>query len=231
VSIAGLDRDLWTDTSAFADVATTFTVVPGDGPTQGGLVDAIHRLLALVALLVLLPLFVAIAIAVRVDSPGPILFRQVRVGRNGREFVIFKFRTMREDAEDVLRTILHLNEHDGVLFKIRNDPRVSDVGRWLRRFSLDELPQLWNVVRGEMALVGPRPPLPREVAEYDRRTRRRLDVKPGLTGIWQVSGRSDLPWEEAIRLDLDYVERRSVALDLTILARTVGAVLSGRGAY
>ena len=194
-------------------------------------VEAAHRVVAALALLVLLPFLVGVALAVLIDSRGPVLFRQVRVGRHGREFVILKFRTMRTDAESVLADLLHLNEHDGLLFKIRNDPRVSRVGRVLRRYSLDELPQLWNVVRGEMALVGPRPPLPREVAAYDHLVRRRLDVKPGLTGIWQVSGRSDLPWAEAIRLDLEYVRSRSVALDLRIIARTVTAVLSGKGAY
>ena len=224
MSFAELETELWAAgpmrgvrTDTWSPVATV--------------VDTAHRVVALLALLLLLPTLLLVALAIRLDSPGPVLFRQVRVGRNGREFVIYKFRTMRADAESRLHEIRHLNEHDGVLFKIRNDPRVSGVGRWLRRFSLDELPQLWNVARGDMALVGPRPPLPREVAAYDARTRRRLDVKPGLTGIWQVSGRADLPWAEAVRLDLAYVEERSLGLDLRILGRTVGAVLTGRGAY
>ena len=220
MSITQVDGDLWP--SLLTRDGSTWSEVAG---------ELAHRALALVALVVLLPVLLGIALAIAIDSRGPVLFRQVRVGQNGREFVILKFRTMRTDAETALTQLLHLNEHDGLLFKIRNDPRISSVGRVLRRFSLDELPQLWNVVTGDMALVGPRPPLPREVANYDHVVRRRLDVKPGLTGIWQVSGRSDLSWAESIRLDLEYVESRSHALDLRILGRTVGAVLSGRGAY
>jgi lipopolysaccharide/colanic/teichoic acid biosynthesis glycosyltransferase len=224
MSITELHRDLWVPTSA--DELHRVRV-----QTIDAAVDVAHRLVALLSLVILLPFLVGIALAVMIDSRGPVLFRQVRVGRDGREFVILKFRTMRTDAESVLAQLLHLNETDGLLFKMRNDPRISRVGHWLRRFSLDELPQLWNVARGDMALVGPRPPLPKEVAEYDARIWRRLDVKPGLTGLWQVSGRSDLPWNESIRLDLHYVERRSVWLDLQILGRTVGAVVTGRGAY
>ena len=225
MSITELDRTVWIDDrirEGERRIAAAVTEVA---------VDALHRTLALLGLLLLLPVFAAVALAIAVDSPGSPLFRQVRVGRDGREFVMFKFRTMRADAESLLEQLLHLNERDGLLFKIRNDPRVSRVGYWLRRFSIDELPQLWNVVRGDMALVGPRPPLPREVAHYDVVTRRRLDVKPGVTGIWQVSGRSDLSWDEAIRLDLTYVEERSLLLDLQILVRTAGAVVRGTGAY
>jgi lipopolysaccharide/colanic/teichoic acid biosynthesis glycosyltransferase len=145
--------------------------------------------------------------------------------------MIFKFRTMYLDAEACLAELRHLNEHDGVLFKIRNDPRVTRVGLWLRRLSLDELPQLFNVVRGQMSLVGPRPPLPEEVAVYPDDVRRRLAVKPGMTGLWQVSGRSDLPWEEAVRLDLRYVENWSLSLDMVIMVRTLTAVLRTSGAY
>ena len=225
MSIAELDSGLWSDGFALREPSRRMLAAAEIAQ------ETLHRVLALLALVVLLPVLVAVALVVRLDSSGPALFRQVRVGRNGREFVVYKFRTMRTDAEALFDQVLHLNEHDGLLFKVRQDPRISNAGRWLRRFSLDELPQLWNVARGDMALVGPRPPLPREVARYDARTARRLDVKPGLTGIWQVSGRSDLPWEEAIRLDLTYVEERSLALDVRIIARTVGAVLSGRGAY
>jgi lipopolysaccharide/colanic/teichoic acid biosynthesis glycosyltransferase len=153
------------------------------------------------------------------------------VGRDGQHFLIYKFRSMYLDAEARLAEIQHLNEHDGVLFKVRNDPRVTPVGRWLRRLSLDELPQLFNVLRGDMSLVGPRPPLPEEVAVYPDDMRRRLAVKPGMTGLWQVSGRSDLPWEEAVRLDLRYVENWSLSLDLVILMRTVAAVTRSSGAY
>jgi lipopolysaccharide/colanic/teichoic acid biosynthesis glycosyltransferase len=160
-----------------------------------------------------------------------VLFRQVRVGKHGREFVMYKFRTMYLDAEARLAEVRHLNEHDGVLFKIRNDPRATAAGRWLRRLSLDELPQLYNVVRGQMSLVGPRPPLPEEAALYPDDMRRRLAVKPGMTGLWQVSGRSDLPWDEAVRLDLRYVENWSLSLDLVIMLRTLAAVCRTSGAY
>jgi len=188
------------------------------------------RVLAGVGLVVLLPLMVAIGILVRLTSRGPALFRQVRVGLGGRHFVIWKFRTMAIDAEARLSDVIHLNEHDGLLFKVRNDPRVTRLGRVLRRWSLDELPQLWNVMRGDMSIVGPRPPLPSEVERYDGQVRRRLLVKPGLTGLWQVGGRAGVPWEEAVRLDLYYVENWSLSMDAMILAKTVTAVLRGHGA-
>jgi lipopolysaccharide/colanic/teichoic acid biosynthesis glycosyltransferase len=168
---------------------------------------------------------------VRTSGRGPVLFRQVRVGRRGREFVMLKFRTMVDGAADRLSSVEHLNETDGALFKIRSDPRVTRGGRFLRRHSLDELPQLWNVFRGQMSIVGPRPPLPSEVAGYGTAAHRRLLVKPGISGLWQVSGRSELSWDESIRLDLYYVENWSPALDAQILFRTVGAVVRGRGAY
>ena len=189
------------------------------------------RLAALAAIVVLLPLLLLIAVAVSVSSPGPVLFRQQRVGRNGRLFTILKFRTMCADAEARLDDLLPLNEHDGVLFKLRCDPRITAVGHVLRRMSLDELPQLWNIVRGEMAFVGPRPALPDEVARYDPGTRARLLVKPGLTGLWQVSGRSLLSWEDSVRLDLHYVFHRSLWLNASIVLRTLSAVLTGRGAF
>ncbi len=173
----------------------------------------------------------AVALSVRLIGGGPVLFRRVRVGRDGREFRIFTFRSMYVDAEARLAELRHLNEHDGVLFKIRDDPRVTGVGRWLRRFSLDELPQLLNVVSGQMSLVGPRPPLPQEVAAHADDVRRRLAVKPGMTGLWQVSGRSDLPCEEGVRLDLRDVENWSSSLDLVILLRTMTAVVRSSGAY
>ncbi|HET6215266.1 MAG TPA: sugar transferase [Micromonosporaceae bacterium] len=193
--------------------------------------EIFDRVGAFMLIAVFSPLLVTLAVLIRIDSPGPVLFRQVRVGRHGREFVIYKFRTMYLDAEARLAELRHFNEYDGVLFKMRNDPRVTLVGRYLRRFSLDELPQLFNVVRGQMSLVGPRPPLPEEVAAYPDDARRRLVVKPGMTGLWQVSGRSDLPWEEAVRLDLRYVENWSIPLDLAILLRTLTAVSRGSGAY
>jgi exopolysaccharide biosynthesis polyprenyl glycosylphosphotransferase len=189
------------------------------------------RIVSLVALIALAPVLLAIGLLVRRTSPGPALFRQVRVGRGGRLFTIRKFRTMVVAAEERLDGLRDLNEHDGVLFKLRDDPRCTPLGRWLRRWSLDELPQLMDVVVGHMSLVGPRPPLPSEVGHYGNDVRRRLLVKPGLTGLWQVSGRADLPWEEAVRLDLYYVDNWSPALDLLILWKTVNAVVRRRGAY
>ena len=230
--------------SSLVDVAGCRTTIrPVDGlpmlhvehPTLTGarrlVKAAFDRIGAALLLAVLSPLVALLALAVRADSPGPVLFRQVRVGKDGREFVMFKFRTMHIDAEARLAELRHLNEVDGALFKLRDDPRVTRVGRMLRKFSLDELPQLLNVLAGNMSLVGPRPPLPEEVAVYADDVRRRLAVRPGMTGLWQVSGRSDLPWEEAVRLDLRYVENWSLSLDLVILLRTLSAVTRGAGAY
>jgi len=189
------------------------------------------RLAAASALLLLTPVFLGIAIAVKLGDHGPVLFRQVRVGRNGRPFHVCKFRTMVTDAEQQKAMLEERNEGDGLLFKIKDDPRITKVGSLLRRYSLDELPQLFNVLLGHMSLVGPRPALPEEAAKYVDHVRRRLAVRPGITGLWQVSGRSDLPWEEAIRLDLRYVENWSFALDLQILWKTWAAVTHGDGAY
>jgi len=186
---------------------------------------------AAIAITLLLPLFLAIAIVIRRDSAGPVLFSQQRVGRNGESFRMFKYRSMVVDAEQKLDELRGANEGSGALFKLRNDPRVTRVGRVLRKFSLDELPQLWNVLVGDMSLVGPRPPLQSEVEEYERHVRRRLFIKPGLTGMWQVNGRSDLDWEESVRLDLYYVENWSLTGDLLILWRTARVVLNGSGAY
>jgi exopolysaccharide biosynthesis polyprenyl glycosylphosphotransferase len=187
--------------------------------------------LALLLLVVTAPLLVAIAIGVKRDAPGPVLFRQTRVGKNGATFAMIKFRTMYVDAEHRLEALRAGTDPAGVLFKIRQDPRITGIGRSLRRWSLDELPQLFNVIAGHMSLVGPRPPLPAEVARYPQDMRRRLVVKPGLTGLWQVSGRADLSWDESIRLDLRYVENWSLTADLVILMRTVSVVLRGSGAY
>jgi exopolysaccharide biosynthesis polyprenyl glycosylphosphotransferase len=189
------------------------------------------RVAAALALIVLAPLFVVIALAIRLDDRGPVFFRQTRVGRNGQTFKIFKFRTMVVDAEQRQLQLQSLNEGSGVLFKMRKDPRITKVGAGLRRWSLDELPQLINVLVGDMSLVGPRPALPSEVARYGDHMRRRLVVRPGLTGLWQVSGRSGLPWEEAFRLDLRYVDNWSIMLDLQILWKTWSAVIRGSGAY
>ncbi|RFS84668.1 sugar transferase [Actinomadura spongiicola] len=189
------------------------------------------RTAALAGLVLLSPLMLVVAFLIKVTSAGPVMFRQVRVGRGGREFTVLKFRTMVQDAEARKLELMRENEGDGVLFKIREDPRITRVGRWLRRYSLDELPQLINVVRGDMSLVGPRPPLPEEVAQYGGDVYRRLVVKPGLTGLWQVSGRSDLTWEESVRLDLRYVDNWTLALDLQIMWKTWSAVFRGSGAY
>ncbi len=177
------------------------------------------------------PLFVVVTVLIKLDSPGPVLYRQRRIGKDEQAFTMLKFRTMVSDAEDRRADLLPVNQGAGPLFKLRTDPRITGVGGWLRRYSVDELPQLVNVLFGTMSLVGPRPPLPEEIRSYGPATRRRLLVKPGLTGLWQVSGRSDLPWDEAIRLDLRYVEDWSLALDAVILWKTVRAVLLGNGAY
>lgn len=191
----------------------------------------VDRTVALVMLVALAPLLLGIALLIRVTSPGPAIFRQTRVGTAGREFTLWKFRTMRKTAEQELSALMPDNEQDGLLFKIRGDPRITPTGRWLRRFSLDELPQLAQVLTGRMSLVGPRPPLPSEVLRYQRPVHRRLLVKPGLTGLWQISGRADLSWSDAVRLDLYYVENWSLALDVSILCRTAAAVLTRKGAY
>jgi lipopolysaccharide/colanic/teichoic acid biosynthesis glycosyltransferase len=183
------------------------------------------------ALVLLLPLFALLALAIRLDSPGPLVFRQLRAGRGGRPFVFYKFRSMFVDAEARRTALAGRNEQEGPIFKMRADPRVTRVGRWLRRWSLDELPQLWNVLKGDMSLVGPRPPLLDEVARYERWQRRRLCVAGGLTCTWQVSGRSQIPFREWMRMDLRYVACRNLWLDLRLLLRTLPAVMSGRGAY
>ncbi|MFJ4221456.1 sugar transferase [Curtobacterium luteum] len=182
-------------------------------------------------LLLLAPVFGVIALVIRLDDRGPVFFRQTRVGRGGTDFSILKFRTMCVDAEARVASLEAANEGAGPLFKMKHDPRVTRVGAFLRRTSLDELPQLWNVLTGSMSLVGPRPALPKEVAVYDEFADRRLLVTPGITGLWQVSGRSDLDWAEGVRLDLHYVENWSFLHDLVILARTVPSVLRSRGAY
>ncbi|NUQ99209.1 MAG: sugar transferase [Streptomyces sp.] len=191
----------------------------------------VDRVGAAVLLMLFAPLMVFVALLILVDSRGGAFYRQRRVGKDGREFTILKFRTMVVDAHRARAELADQNEGAGLLFKVRHDPRVTRVGGVLRRYSIDELPQLLNVLTGSMSLVGPRPPLPEECAAYDPDIRRRLLVKPGLTGLWQISGRSDLPWEEAVRLDLRYVEDWSLALDTVILWKTMRAVLHGSGAY
>ena len=189
-------------------------------------------LFSLLALIILSPLFLVLAILIKLTSPGPIFFAQIRIGQNGRRFCCFKFRSMYIDAEDRKNKLMGLNESaDGVIFKMKDDPRITPIGHFLRRSSMDELPQFLNVLFGDMSLVGPRPPLPSEVKEYSIEARKRLNVKPGLTCLWQVSGRSDIPFREQVKLDKEYISSRSLKSDLLILLRTIPAILSGRGAY
>lgn len=206
-----------------------------DVPRYSGAKHVCKRLVdiavAAAALLLLSPLFLALAAIIKGDSEGPVLFRQERVGKAGKPFLMVKFRSMVVDAEAGLTALGSQNDGAGVLFKMHNDPRITRCGRWMRRYSLDELPQFWNVLIGEMSLVGPRPPLQREVHGYERHTHRRLLIKPGITGLWQVNGRSDLPWEEAVRLDLYYVENWSIMGDVIIIWRTFRAMCVPTGAY
>ena len=193
--------------------------------------ESFDRIGAALALLVLVPVLLCVAVAVKTTSAGPVLFRQERVGREGRTFAMLKFRSMEAGAEELVERLAPASNGNGVLFKLTRDPRVTRVGRVLRRWSLDELPQLVNVLKGDMSLVGPRPPLQTEVEHYCVDMRRRFVVKPGLTGLWQVSGRSDLSWDDSVRIDVHYVENWSLFLDLMILGRTFGAVIRGNGAY
>lgn len=193
--------------------------------------DVFDKTAAALGLLVLLPLLLGIAVAVKVSSPGPVFFRQERVGRDGRKFSMLKFRSMVAGADRMVGALATESDGNGVLFKKKEDPRVTPVGRFIRRYSLDELPQLLNVVHGDMSLVGPRPPLPTEVERYGFDMHRRFLVKPGLTGLWQVSGRSDLSWDDSVRIDVRYVENWSLTFDFMILWKTVGAVIRGSGAY
>jgi exopolysaccharide biosynthesis polyprenyl glycosylphosphotransferase len=191
----------------------------------------VDRSVALFGLLVAVPVLAVCGLLIKLDSRGPVIFKQTRVRENGRTFTMYKLRTMAEDAEDRLEELLEFNEVGGGLFKMKADPRVTGVGAWLRRLSLDELPQLYNVLVGDMSLIGPRPALPSEVASYDQIARRRLAVKPGLTGLWQVSGRSNLTWDETVRIDHDYVDNWRPGRDISIALRTVKAVLSKDGAH
>ena len=197
---------------------------------------AMKRLMDIVfsalGMMLLSPVFLAIAVAVKASSPGPVFFSQTRVGRYGRNFKFYKFRSMRQDAEAQKVALLAQNESaDGVIFKMKNDPRITKVGRFLRRTSLDELPQLWNVFIGDMSLVGPRPPVPSEVQEYTLEDRKRLDVIPGITCRWQIQGRSEIPFNEQVRLDKEYILAPSVWKDIVILLKTIPAIIGGKGAY
>lgn len=188
-------------------------------------------LLATLALLVLFPLMAITALAIKLESPGPIIFRQTRVGKWGKTFTCYKFRSMCMDAEARKQALIQQNEVDGPIFKMQTDPRVTRVGRIIRKLSIDELPQLFNVFKGDMSLVGPRPPVPHEVNQYKFDHLRRLDAMPGLTGLQQVSGRSDLPFDRWVELDLQYISQQSLRKDIEILLKTIPAVLLGKGAY
>lgn len=204
-------------------------------PDKGPLWAATKRLMDLVGsgvgLVLTSPLMLGATIAVKVTSPGPVIFKQKRTGKNGKEFYMYKFRSMYQDAEERLAELQDQNEVDGPVFKMTNDPRITPAGRWLRKTSIDELPQLVNILKGDMSIVGPRPPLPKEVAQYSDWDWGRLAVRPGLTCYWQVSGRSNLSFDEWMRLDLKYIEEQGLWTDLRIIARTVGVVLRGDGAY
>lgn len=189
-------------------------------------------LLSGLALVAGLPFFLAIALLIYLDDPGPVFFVQTRVGKDGRLFPFYKFRSMRVDAEKLKDQLMRQNESkDGVIFKMKNDPRITRVGKYLRRFSIDEAPQVLNVFLGDLSIVGPRPPVPREVALYSLEERKRLHVKPGLTCFWQIQGRSDIPFKDQVRLDLQYISSQSFWTDLWIIVKTVPAVLLGKGAY
>lgn len=192
------------------------------------LIDVVGASLALV---LTFPLMLLTALAVKLESPGPAFFSHIRLGAGGRPFRFYKFRSMCEEAESLQAALQGMNEIAGPVFKIRSDPRITAIGRALRKTSIDELPQLWHVLTGHMSLVGPRPPVPEEVAQYEPWMLARLSAKPGLTCIWQVSGRSDIPFEEWVKLDIEYAHTRSLWLDLKILALTIPAVITGRGAY
>lgn len=197
-----------------------------------GIKRFVDILFSMAALIFLSPLFLILAILIKVTSPGPVFFVQVRVGRFGRHFYFYKFRSMYMDAEQRKAELLSKNQsRDGVIFKMKDDPRITPIGRILRKTSMDELPQFLNVLFGDMSLVGPRPPVPSEVMQYSLEERKRLNVQPGLTCLWQVSGRSEIPFKEQVSLDKQYIGSRSLKLDLLILLRTIPAILSGRGAY
>ncbi|MEY2226547.1 MULTISPECIES: sugar transferase [Streptomyces] len=219
------------ETLSAGGLAVLRVAPPVSRGVQTLLKSALDRVGAAAGLLLLSPILLGIVLAIRLGSRGPAFYRQRRIGRDGVPFVMWKFRTMVVDADALKAELSGANENDGLMFKMRRDPRVTRVGRLLRRTSLDELPQLINVLIGNMSLVGPRPPLPEEVAKYDDVELRRLTVRPGMTGLWQISGRSDLSWDETIQLDLQYVDNWSFTSDVDVMGRTLRAVVDGRGAY
>jgi exopolysaccharide biosynthesis polyprenyl glycosylphosphotransferase len=187
---------------------------------------------AIIGLVFLSWLFLLVAILIKLEDPnGPIIFKQLRVGKDGKEFYMYKFRSMVTNAEELLDSLLHLNETTGAMFKMKEDPRVTKIGKFIRKTSIDELPQLWNVLKGDMSLVGPRPPLPREVAQYTEYDKQRLLVTPGCTGLWQVSGRNDLGFDEMVELDLKYIRERSLLYDIKIIFKTIKIMVKPNSAY
>ena len=209
----------------------TYPVPPRLSSWQLAVKRAIDLIVSMALLPIIVPLGIVIGIAIKLDSQGPILYRQKRIGKDGGSFTMCKFRSMRRDAEELRRTLDDMNEAEGPIFKMRKDPRVTRVGAILRKTSLDELPQIINVIQGNMSLVGPRPPLPDEVAQYNEHQFGRLAVTPGITCLWQVQGRSSLPFDKWVELDLEYIRRQSLWLDLVILLRTIAVVAKGTGAW
>jgi exopolysaccharide biosynthesis polyprenyl glycosylphosphotransferase len=225
----------WPRPLAARAAATRVEALPVDGRAESYYLRAGKRMIdvvgAVLALIVLAPLMALVAIVIKLESRGPVLYRSTRIGKAGRPFIFLKFRSMVDGADQHRHTLSHLNEMDGPTFKISRDPRVTRIGRFLRVTSVDEVPQFLNVLRGELSLVGPRPPIPEEVAQYEPWQYRRLDVRPGITCLWQISGRSNLSFKEWMRLDLEYIKHQSFWLDMRILLRTIPAVLSREGAY
>lgn len=221
---------------AFTENSVPTTSIPKTKRNTFSSYEHLKRLmdgvLAIVGLILLSPLFLLLAIVIKLESPGPILFTQTRIGLCGTKFSCWKFRSMYIDAEMRKQSLIDKNDMcGGTTFKIKNDPRITKTGRFIRKASIDELPQLWNVIAGQMSLVGPRPPVPQEVMKYSAYDKQRLIVKPGITCIWQVSGRSDIPFKDQVRLDIEYIRKRSLWMDFVLLLRTIPAVLLARGAY
>lgn len=213
-------------------ITTELTCYPQTLYSNSCLKRAFDVVISVILLILISPLLISVALLIYWDSPGPIFFKQQRVGKKGQLFTFWKFRSMTVDAEQHKLALITGNDvPGGVLFKLKQDPRVTRVGKWLRRFSIDELPQFWNVLKGEMSLVGPRPALPEEVAQYTLRHYQRLAVTPGITCLWQISGRSDIDFSQQVELDLQYIAIQSFWYDLLILLKTIPAVLRGRGAY
>lgn len=225
-------RDSATAPEGYSSLESHYVLVAGDPGAFYLLAQrALDIILSIIALLLLLAPCLIIAALIKLETPGPVLFKQKRVGKDGVIFWFLKFRSMVADAEAQRNALMKMNEASGPLFKIKNDPRVTRVGRFIRKYSLDELPQFINVLMGDMSLVGPRPALPAEVEQYTARQRARLSVLPGITGLWQVSGRSDLSFERSVELDLEFIQQQSLGIYWLILLMTIPAVLKGRGAY